>query len=231
MTALRRALLLLPIVLATAAAGCGSSTSSPTPTGPASGAASGGSGGSGGSGAVGSSGTGGSGAAGAGGSGPGALSADARSAATGDIPDNQVFLTFSARRTGFSIKYPEGWTQSGGSASTSFRDKNNIVRVLISRGPPPTASSVTAQLQRPSSAVRRLSVPRTVSLGAAGTAIKVVYETESAPNAVTGKRVRLMVDRYVLSRDGRVAVVDEGTPVGVDNVDAYRMMIESFRWR
>ena len=28
-----------------------------------------------------------------------------------------------------------------------------------------------------------------------------------------------------------VAVVDLGTPQGVDNVDAYRLMIESFRWR
>jgi hypothetical protein len=25
-------------------------------------------------------------------------------------------------------------------------------------------------------------------------------------------------------------VVDLGTPEGVDNVDAYRLMIESFRW-
>ena len=48
---------------------------------------------------------------------------------------------------------------------------------------------------------------------------------------MTGKRVKLVVDRYVLGRGGRVAVVDLGTPVGVDNVDAYRMMIESFRWR
>jgi hypothetical protein len=32
------------------------------------------------------------------------------------------------------------------------------------------------------------------------------------------------------SRKGRVAKVNEATPVGVDNVDAYRKMIESFRW-
>jgi hypothetical protein len=31
--------------------------------------------------------------------------------------------------------------------------------------------------------------------------------------------------------DGRVAVVDLGTPRGVDNVDAYRLMIQSFSWR
>jgi hypothetical protein len=58
-----------------------------------------------------------------------------------------------------------------------------------------------------------------------------VYSTESASNAVTGKRVRLIVDRYYQSRGGRRAIVDLGTPQGVDNVDAYRLMIESFRWR
>ena len=47
---------------------------------------------------------------------------------------------------------------------------------------------------------------------------------------MTGKRVKLVVDRYALSRGRGVAVVDLGTPTGVDNVDAYRMMIESFRW-
>jgi hypothetical protein len=62
--------------------------------------------------------------------------------------------------------------------------------------------------------------------------VKAVYTTESAPNPVTGKRVTLIVDRYVLpGPGGRVASVDLGTPKGVDNVDAYRMMIESFSWR
>ena len=57
-----------------------------------------------------------------------------------------------------------------------------------------------------------------------------IESTESAPNSVTGKRLRLVVDRYYLWHAGRRAVVDLGTPEGVDNVDAYRLMIESFRW-
>ena len=48
---------------------------------------------------------------------------------------------------------------------------------------------------------------------------------------MTGKKVTLVVDRYELGSRGRIAVVDLGTPAGVDNVDAYRMMIRSFRWR
>ena len=48
---------------------------------------------------------------------------------------------------------------------------------------------------------------------------------------MTGKSLRLTVDRYELAHGGRVAIVDLGTPVGVDNVDAYRRMIESLRWQ
>jgi hypothetical protein len=52
----------------------------------------------------------------------------------------------------------------------------------------------------------------------------------SAPNPVTGKRVTLSVDRYYVRKQGRRAVLDLGAPVGVDNVDAYRLISESFRW-
>ena len=59
-------------------------------------------------------------------------------------------------------------------------------------------------------------------------AIKVTYTTVSAPNPVTGKRVTLIVDRYYFWHGRQVAVLDLGTPQGVDNVDAYRLMSESF---
>jgi hypothetical protein len=75
-----------------------------------------------------------------------------------------------------------------------------------------------------------LGSTRTISLKS-GPAVKTTYTTQSAPNPVTGKQVTLKVDRYELAHGGRVAVVELGSPAGVDNVDAYRRMIESFRWR
>src|SRR5437879_4012187 len=76
---------------------------------------------------------------------PGALSAEAKSAATGDIPDNQVFLTFRSSTPGFSIKYPEGWTQQGSGGDIKFQDKNNLVHVVVGKGSAPTPASVRAQ--------------------------------------------------------------------------------------
>ena len=158
-----------------------------------------------------------------------ALQAEATSAATGDIPDNQVFIRFRDAVAAYSMKYPEGWAQRGRGGRVTFRDKNNIVRVVVTAGAPPTAASVRADLRRLGGAHVQ-SGPQLLTVSGAH-AFKVVYTTESAPNTVTGKRVTLQVDRYYLSHAGKEAIVDLGTPVGVDNVDAYRLMIESFRWR
>ena len=113
----------------------------------------------------------------------------------------------------------------------TFRDKNNLVHVLIARGAAPTPASVAAQLNalKRSDPTLAFRSPQALDVGSSHV-VKAVYTTESAPNPVTGKRVKLIVGRYELASGGRVAVVDLGTPKGVDNVDAYRMMIESFRW-
>jgi hypothetical protein len=107
----------------------------------------------------------------------------------------------------------------------TIRNKNNLVHILVSSGAAPTAASVTSQLNalKRSNPTLTFAPPQPVQLGG--------YSTESAPNPVTGKRVKLIVDRYALASGTRTAVVDLGTPVGVDNVDAYRKMIESFQWK
>ena len=163
---------------------------------------------------------------------PGALTPEAQATATGDVPDNQVFLTFSNTAAGYSIKYPEGWAQRGSGRVVVFQDKNNLVRITVSRATTPSIGSVTAAMKRLAKVSPSLRFAAATSVALRGSsAVKVVYSTRSAPNPVTGKRVELVVDRYYVSHAGRVAVVDLGTPRGVDNVDAYRLMIESFRWR
>jgi hypothetical protein len=162
----------------------------------------------------------------------GALSAEGQSAATGDIPDNQVFLVFHDRAAGYSIKYPEGWTQVGSGENVRFKDKNNVVHIVVvpgSQATPKSASAELTALKASSPSLKVVSVPKQVKVNGKPV-VKSTYSTESAPNPVTGKRVTLVVDRYQLAANGKKATVDLGTPKGVDNVDAYRLMIESFRW-
>ena len=146
-----------------------------------------------------------------------------------------MFLVLNNAHSGYSMKYPEGWTiQGSGSDKLTISDKNNLVRVVIGRGPGPSPASVAAALGALKKSSPRLTftAPTKISLPASSGAVKAVYTTESSPDPVTGKRVKLIVDRYVLpGPGGRVATVDLGTPTGVDNVDAYRMMIKSFSWK
>ncbi len=166
-------------------------------------------------------------------SGPvGGLTGEATSLATGDIPDNQVFLTFDNPSGGWSMKYPEGWAQSGSAREILFQDKNNMVHVVIRDGAAPTVATVQADLATLASSDPSFKAQKPTATTVGGKPmIKAVYGKASAPNPVTGKRVTLTVDRYYIGHAGKVATIDLGTPVGVDNVDAYRLMIESFRWR
>jgi hypothetical protein len=163
---------------------------------------------------------------------PNALQGEAKAAATGDIPDNQVYVVFNDPRAGYSIKYPEGWAQNGSGNRVTFYDKNNLVRTVVQPGSAPTLAQVSAELNglKASTSSLRFQSPKRVQISGRP-AIKVVYTTESAPNPVTNKRVQLTVDRYYLAQGGKRAIVDLGSPVGVDNVDGYRLMVQSFRWK
>jgi hypothetical protein len=154
---------------------------------------------------------------------------EAQSAAAGDIPDNQQFLVYRSHKPAYSIKYPEGWARRGAPSNVTFADKDNQVHLAFAAGAPPSAASAKSALA--SSGVPQLKIKSTTTESIAGApVIHLTYEQQGKADPVTGKRLRLMVDRYLYSKGGQVATLDESTPVGVDNVDAYRLIAQSFRW-
>jgi len=161
-----------------------------------------------------------------------AASAEAQSAAQGDIPDNQVFLRYQNAQAGYSIKYPEGWARKGSGNVVTFSDKGNSVKIAVAMGAAPSVASVSAELNKEAAKDPTLKpgTPQQMKVGS-NQAVHVVYHVQGPPDPVTGKKATLMVDRYVLANKGKVATVDQSSPVGVDNVDAYRLIIESFQWR
>jgi hypothetical protein len=132
----------------------------------------------------------------------GGLPSEAQAAATGDIPDNQVFLVYRDPAAGYSIRYPEGWARKGSGNDVSFQEKANVIHLTVHNG---SAKSKPGE--------------------------KVTVKRQSAPDPVTGKSLPLTIDRYEFGKGGKVAVLELATPVGVDNVDAYRLISESFKWR
>jgi hypothetical protein len=144
----------------------------------------------------------------------------------GDIPDAQVFLRYQGPE--FSLEYPEGWQQTTGTSSVVFQDKDNRISAEVRSGSPPSLSAVTSELA--SAGAKRTDGPRQVQLPS-GPAVKTAYQAKGQADAITGKQPTLAVDRYYIAGPGHYAVVELASPVGVDNVDAYRRVSESFRWQ
>ncbi len=149
----------------------------------------------------------------------------------GDVPDNAVFLTYRGGNPPFSIQYVEGWQVNQPSDGVIIRDKDSSETVAIvapqADVPGYLASTDLPALQAQSGF--KLAKQDTVKVG--GTSyVHLVYHVPAPPDPVTGKQVPSTVDRYYVPGPNGLAVVSLSTPDGVDNVDAFRQMIESFKW-
>src|SRR3954471_7883586 len=151
----------------------------------------------------------------------------------GDIPDSQVFITYDSK-DGYSLQVPEGWARTDLPDGASFIDKLDGVVLTRSDAPKtPTAASVKKDylptLEKQGRAVKIGSV-KAVKLPA-GNAIRINYSSNSEPNAVSSKQVRLENQRFLFFKDGKLVALELYAPLGADNVDQWKLMSESFRWK
>ena len=150
----------------------------------------------------------------------------------GDIPDSQVFVTFKST-AGFSVKVPEGWARTERKNGARFADKFNTVDIDINAAtaPPSVASVKSGQAVDLAKTVRAVKVTaiKNVILSA-GPAVLIVYESNSEPNQVTDKQLRLESNRYLVFRNGKLATLDLAAPLGADNVDQWKLIAHSFNW-
>ena len=151
----------------------------------------------------------------------------------GDIPDTQVFVPY-ASPLGFTIKVPEGWARKTDSSSAHFADKYNTIDIIVSaQSTMPTTTSIKSRLLPDLESMGRavkVSQVKDVRVGGS-TAVMIAYTSNSDPNPVTNKQVRLEHDRYLFYKAGKLITLDMAAPEGADNVDAWRLMADSFRWR
>ena len=151
----------------------------------------------------------------------------------GDIPDNQQFVTFEATQ-GAALKVPEGWARTDTKEGAIFADKYGRIELTVRLSTSPLTIDVVrarqvADLESNGRAVKVLKIEQ-VKLPA-GSAVKVVYTSNSDPNPVTNKQIRLESERFYLSRNGKLAELTFSAPAGADNVDQWTLMSKSFRWK
>ncbi len=151
----------------------------------------------------------------------------------GDIPDNQVFVTYTSP-DGYALKVPEGWSRTEIDHGVRFFDKyDEIDATLGAASTAPTASSAKADeipgLKTTGHAVKVTAV-EDVKL-AAGRAVRISYLSNSAPNPVTNKQTRIEHERFILFKDGKTLTLDLAAPAGADNVDQWQLISNSLKWR
>ena len=152
---------------------------------------------------------------------------------SGDIPDTQAFVTYRSPSGGYSIEVPEGWARTVHVADVSFIDKLDGVQITMTQAnAAPTVDSVrTTQvvaLQNAGRGVRDVQVQNTQL--PSGTAILITYTSDSDPNSVTGKQVRLENNQYLFFHTGKLATLTLWAPLGADNVDQWARISHSFIW-
>lgn len=151
----------------------------------------------------------------------------------GDIPDNQVYVTWSPPGGGFSVRVPEGWARQASGPATVFSDKFNSVRVeRSSAAQAPTDQSVrSVDLPAVARSAKNVTVGKVSTVRRqGGNAVLATYRADSAADRVTGKSVQQDVERYVFWKNGTRVVLTLSGAVGADNVDPWRTVTDSFRW-
>jgi hypothetical protein len=152
----------------------------------------------------------------------------------GDIPDSQVFVKYASALGGYALDVPEGWARRTRGGDVSFTSKLDGLSVTITdAGKMPDIESIRKnqlkQLEKTGRAVAIKSI-KDIKFKS-GPAVRVVYESNSEPNPVTNKQVRLENNTYVYYRNGKMAELRLWAPLGADNVDQWNRISHSFRWR
>jgi hypothetical protein len=151
----------------------------------------------------------------------------------GDIPDNQVYVTYTPPAGGFTISYPQGWSKSGTAAATTFSQYLNSIELLTTQTPtqPTTASAQNLA----STTLRALKGFKLVKIDSvtrhAGPAVHIVYDATSSVNTVTGKTVTLQVERYLFWHKGTLLTIVLSSAKGSDNVDPWKTVTDSLAWK
>jgi hypothetical protein len=151
----------------------------------------------------------------------------------GDVPDDQVFVDY-ASPLGFAMKVPEGWARRDLADGAYFADKYDAIAVRESaaRATPDTAGAERELVPVLARDHRAVTVAKIEAVALpAGLALRVEFGSNSEPNPVTGKAIRLENERYYFWRDGRLVILELSAPAGADNADQWRLVADSFRWR
>jgi hypothetical protein len=152
----------------------------------------------------------------------------------GDIPDTQTFITYAGSSGNYSMEVPEGWARTTNGSDVRFVDKFDGVSVTLkpATSAPTAASAIQNELAALTQSERAYKVGNVTDIKLpGGQAVQITASANSDPDPVTSKQVRLEEEIYLIYHNGTLAMVKLWAPQGADNVDQWKRMVESFRWK
>lgn len=158
----------------------------------------------------------------------------AESSPPGDIPDDQVFVSYTPPAGGMTLTVPEGWSRTETAGVITFTDNLDSIRIeTVSTPTAPTAASATAQdVPAVQAQVPGFEAGKVTTVDRrAGKAVLITYRDVSAPDPVTKRRVTRDVERYEFWSNGTEVVLTLAGPKGADNVDPWRIVTDSFTFQ
>lgn len=150
----------------------------------------------------------------------------------GDIPDNQVYVSYRPPGAGYQVKVPEGWPRSAKDGGVTFTDKLNTIRLdSSSASAAPTVADGQAELKKLADTVPGFQPGDVTTVKrSSGPALLITYTGKGAADPVTGKTVTDAFERYEFFHNGRRATLTLSGPKGADNVDPWMIVTDSLQW-
>ncbi len=153
---------------------------------------------------------------------------------TGDIPDSQVFVKYTSNQGGYDMEVPEGWARTTKGMDVTFQEKLDGLSVTVTNaaGPSDVESIRKNQAGLLKKTERAVRIKRIQNIKLSnGSAVLMVYESNSEPDPVVNKQVRLENSSYFYYKNHKLAELKLWAPLGADNVDQWNRISNSFRWR
>lgn len=153
---------------------------------------------------------------------------------TGDIPDSQVFVKYASSPGGYELDVPEGWARTTSGMNVNFTYKLDGLSVTITNARKlPDAQSVHKnQAEQRRKTGRAVLIKRVKNIRLSNVpVVLMMYESNSEPDPVVNKQVRLENSCYFYYNNGKLAELRLWAPLGADNVDQWKLISKSFRWR
>lgn len=151
---------------------------------------------------------------------------------TGTSKTGLLFEQYSNARFGYTFPYPGGWrVKEDGDVTRIAKLGNAIVVVVRPAKTQPKPKGVLESLDKQVASGTIAEIverPAMTKIGRA-VAMRMVF-TQTRPATDTAPETTVVVLRYLLFHDGKLAVVSLQSPEGVDNIDAYEFMVRRFSW-